>query len=290
MSDALNLLIELLKLEQLDSNLYQGNSLDIGTNRIYGGQVLGQALTAMQLTVSNNKNIHSMHAYFMREGDHRIPITYQVEVSRDGSSFSTRHVSAIQKNKQIFIANASFQIAEAGLEYQQAMPEAPDPEQIKGLAEYNPDEIGNLSGSLHSLPKLSAPFDIRPINNMNHLDSPRQYTWIKTTHPIDNNDVLHKALLAYLSDYGLITTALLPHGLNLHSPHLQLASIDHAIWFQHRVRVDEWLLYVCEPLCTGNARGLAKGRIYNKNGLLVATTIQEGLLRQKRAIVNCPLS
>jgi acyl-CoA thioesterase-2 len=281
MTDALNQLIGLLKLEQLESNLYQGNSLDIGTNRIYGGQVLGQALTAMQLTVSDNKKIHSMHAYFMREGDHRIPITYQVEVSRDGSSFSTRHVSATQKNKRIFIANASFQIDEAGLEYQQVMPKVPGPELIKGLNDYNSHENDNLSGSLHSLPKLSAPFTIRPVNGMNHLDSPRQYTWIKTTRPIvDNNDVLHKALLAYLSDYGLITTALLPHGLNLQSSYLQLASIDHAIWFQHHVRVDDWLLYICEPLATGNARGLAKGRIYNRSGQLVATTMQEGLLRR----------
>jgi acyl-CoA thioesterase-2 len=280
MSDALNQLIALLKLEQLDSNLFQGNSLDIGTSRIYGGQVLGQALTAMQLTVTDNKHIHSMHAYFMREGDHSIPITYQVEVSRDGSSFSTRHVSAIQKNKPIFIANASFQIAEAGLEYQQTMPKVPGPELIKGLNDYNDYEIDNLSGSLHSLPKLSAPFSIRPVNGMNRLDSPRQYTWIKTSHPVADNDLLHKALLAYLSDYGLITTALLPHGLNLQSSHLQLASIDHSIWFQHHVRVDDWLLYICEPLATGNARGLAKGRIYNKSGQLVATTMQEGLLRR----------
>jgi len=279
MSDALNELVTILDLEQLDTGLFRGTSLDIGTSRIYGGQVLGQALRAMQATVHDFKIVHSMHAYFLREGDHNLPIDYQVDTSRDGKSFSTRHVTALQRNKPIYIGSASFQINEDGLEYQQLIPEVSAPESLKTLSDDNTGDLGKSQSSMHTLQKLSAPFDIRSVPYSITEDSFQQLTWIKTIRPVEHNEYLHRSILAYISDYGLITSVLLPHGLKLENQQLKIASIDHVIWFHRRFCVDEWLLYICEPITTNGARGLAKGNFYREDGVLVATTIQEGLLR-----------
>lgn len=283
MKQPLNTLIKLIQLKQLDKKTFQGDSLDIGTGRVYGGQVLAQALKAAQVTVGDNKKIHSMHAYFTREGDHSIPITYHVDITRNGKSFSTRRVTAFQDNRPIFITDMSFQIQEIGLDFQSNMPDVPQPE-------INQNELDNGGGvkfpdRLQNLINLTAPFDLIPVspsainnatNNTEHLKS----VWIKTRHKIDNDLDIHRALLAYISDYGLVTTSLLPHKLEYDSPAMQLASIDHAMWFHRPFRVDEWLLYTCEPISTSNARGLAQGRFYDRGGSLVASTIQEGLIRQ----------
>ncbi|MEX2354195.1 MAG: acyl-CoA thioesterase II [Gammaproteobacteria bacterium] len=283
MTDALNQLIGLFKLEPLDNLLFRGDSQDIGTGRIYGGQVLGQALTAMQMTVEHNKTVHSMHAYFMREGNHDIPIHFQVDISRDGKSFATRHVTALQRDIPIFIASASFQLEEQGLEYQTPRPDIPGPDAFKSLSDYGEINPADLSGSLHTLPALSAPFIVKPAGIIDETGKAIQYTWIKTTHPITGkSDRLHHPILAYISDYGLLTTILQPHGLRLLDPELRLASIDHGIWFHRRFRTDEWLLYECQALTTTGGRGLARGSVYRQDGTLIATTIQEGLLRQKK--------
>jgi acyl-CoA thioesterase II len=283
MKQALNDLIKLIQVEQLDEKTFKGNSLDIGTGRVYGGQVLAQALKAAQITVGDDKIIHSMHAYFMREGNHSIPITYQVDISRNGNSFSTRRVTAFQNNRPIFITDLSFQIQESGLEFQSNMPDITQPELIR--KELETDGRIKFPDRLQNLINLTAPFDLMPVlpiendktsDKAIHVKS----VWIKTQHEIDNDPDIHRALLAYISDYGLVTTSLLPHKLEYDSPAMQLASIDHAMWFHRTFRVDEWLLYTCEPISTSNARGLAQGRFFDSDGRLVASTTQEGLIRQ----------
>lgn len=278
MADTLDKLVALLHLEPLRSGQFQGSSLDIGTGRVYGGQALGQALMAAQLTVGEAKVIHSLHAYFLREGDFRIPINYNVDITRDGKSFSTRSVTAIQRDIPIFASTASFHIAETGLEYQHAMPDVPDPDSLLDLRDYP------ASGPVHRLLQLSAPFDLKPVQGPVTAANPigktaRQCTWVKTRHPLPDNMDLHRSILAYISDYGLVATALLPHRMRLGNPELQLASLDHGMWFHRPFRIDEWLLYACEPISTSGARGLARGSFYDRNGTLIATTIQEGLIR-----------
>lgn len=284
MADTLDKLVSLLELEPLESGKFLGNSFDIGTGRVYGGQVLGQAMQAAQLTVGGGKSIHSLHAYFLREGNFNLPIRYDVDNTRDGKSFSTRSVTAVQRDQPIFTATASFHIAETGLEYQLAMPEVPAPESLPSLRELASSGTNGPVDRLESLLRLSVPFDLKPVNNRTiEADTvkivPRLDAWIKTTHPISDDIDLHRAILAYISDYGLVRTALLPHRTWLENPVLQLASLDHAMWFHRPFRMDEWLLYTCEPVTTGSARGLARGSFYSRDGVLVATTIQEGLLR-----------
>jgi acyl-CoA thioesterase-2 len=284
MLDTLDKLVALLDLETLGPDLFQGNSFDIGTGRVYGGQVLGQALKAAQMTVSGGKSIHSLHAYFLREGNFNLPIQYRVEMTRDGKSFSTRSVTALQRDNPIFITITSFQIAETGLEYQQKMPDVPTPEDLPTLRDLASSGASGPVDRLDSLLRLSTPFDIKPISNrysgnFSAQPVPRLDAWIRTTHRLADNPDLHRAILAYISDYGLVRTALLPHRTWLENPALQLASLDHGMWFHRPFRMDEWLLYSCEPVTTGSARGLARGSFYDQTGRLVATTMQEGLLR-----------
>jgi len=284
MADTLDKLVELMDLEPLGSSRYEGNSFDIGTGRVYGGQVLGQALKAAQLTVDGGKDIHSLHAYFLREGNFNLPILYDVDDTRDGKSFATRSVTAMQRDQPIFIATASFQIAETGLEYQLPIPDVPAPESLPNLRELAASGAEGPADRLESLLRLSVPFDLKPINqgrtgNDAGRKPPRLDAWIKTTHPISDDMDLHRAILAYISDYGLVRTCLLPHRTWLGNPLLQLASLDHAMWFHRPFRIDDWLLYSCEPVTTGSARGLARGSFFNRDGVLIATTMQEGLLR-----------
>ena len=280
MTDDLNDLIALMSPVQLDDTTFQGNSFDIGTGRVYGGQVLGQALKAAQTTVHGGKLIHSMHAYFMREGDHSIPISYKVDITRDGRSFSTRRVIAYQNDKPIFITDSSFQFTETGLEYQSEMPDVSDPESLPDLSEYDPS--GKAADQLSKLSRLTAPFVIKPasVRKAGQRIAIPRCLWVKTTHTIESDENLHRAILAYISDYGLVTTSLIPHGLDQQRQGLQLASIDHGMWFHRPFRVDQWMLYATEPISTSNARGLSRGSFFTYEGKLIASTIQEGLIRQ----------
>lgn len=287
MNEALNALVDQMALEQLGSTSFQGDSLDIGTGRVYGGQVLGQAFKAGQSTVRPESNVHSMHAYFLRQGNHDIPIRYEVDITRDGRSFSTRRVVAYQDStgsKPIFISDISFQIEEDGLEFQSPMPLVTGPESLLSLADYPAATNGARANRLQNLVRLSAPFDLKPVVKGEYIpDETTPYgrnVWLRTTHHLPDDHTLHCALLAYMSDYGLVATSLVPHSLDFGNPELQLASIDHAMWFHRPFRVDDWLLYACVPLSTSNGRGLSRGSFYDREGRLIASTIQEGLIRQ----------
>lgn len=283
MKTILQELISLLVLERLEENLFRGPSKDIGTERVYGGQVLGQALKAAQYTVED-RNIHSLHAYFLREGDHNAPIIYEVDRSRDGKSFSARRVVAIQHGRPIFTMAASFQIEEDSHNFQADMPDVPAPDKLASVEIHESMRLDKLPEKLQRLLQLSAPFNLRPVEGMsekNPVSSPRTSFWIKTNDTLPDDPDLHRSILAYVSDYGLLTTTLMPHGIDPFDRQLQVASIDHAMWFHRAFRMDEWLLYSCEAISTSNSRGLAKGSFYNVDGALVASTTQEGLVRIK---------
>lgn len=277
-------LLELLELERLEDNLFRGPSRDIGTTRVYGGQVLGQAIQAAQYTVTD-RPVHSLHAYFLREGDHNAPIIYTVDRSRDGRSFSARRVVAIQHGQPIFTLAASFQHAEDGLEHQARMPEVPDPDALRDVSEYAAEVKGDMPEKFRRVvKKMTGPAEIRPTEPLRSAGATGASAlfknfWFRIPGPLPEDETLHRAILAYLSDYGLLTTALIPHGIDLSSANLQIASIDHAIWYHRPLRVDEWLLYSCDSPSASGARGLARGNIFTRSGRLVASTAQEGLIR-----------
>ncbi len=275
-------LVSHLELERLEDNLFRGPSRDIGTAQVFGGQVLGQALKAAQSTVAQ-RNVHSLHAYFLRRGDFNAPIIYEVDRSRDGNSFSARRVVAIQHGHPIFTLAASFQAPEEGLDFHTPLPDVPPPEQLSSVREYETRNLDRLPDKIQRLLKLSEPFDLRPVEfskgpQDGDVASFRQF-WLRTVDRLPDDRELHQSILAYVSDYGLLTTTLQPHGLHFTDMDLQMASIDHAMWFHRPFRVDEWLLCEYEAISTSNARGLARGAIYQRDGKLVATTIQEGLVR-----------
>ncbi len=274
-----------LSLERLEDNLFRGDSRDIGTQRVFGGQVLGQALRAAAATV-DGRQVHSLHAYFLREGDHGAPIVYEVDRSRDGRSFSARRVVAIQHGAPIFTLSSSFQVPEPGLEHQSPMPDVPPPEDLSDVLELNARALASAPPKLQRFASVSAPFDFRPVEQV-VLDNPGaqkpwKNVWIKSRQQLPDERGLHVAMLAYVSDYGLLSTALLPHGADMFSGRLQIASIDHAMWFHRDFRMDEWLLYSCTSLSTSGARGLARGFVFRRSGELVATAVQEGLMREVR--------
>lgn len=275
-------LVAHLALERLEDNLFRGPSRDIGTPQVYGGQVLGQALRAAQYTVEGRR-IHSLHAYFLRKGDFNAPIIYEVDRSRDGGTFSARRVVAVQHGSPIFTLASSFQVPESGLDFQPSMPEIPAPDALPNVREYETRQSTGLPEKFRRLMQLSAPFDLRPIDpggNGRALDDGNcRRFWIKTVDRLPDDYDLHCAILAYVSDYGLLGTAVQAHGLQVLDSNLQLASIDHAMWFHRPYRMDEWLLCTYEAVSTSNGRGLARGSIFLEDGTLIASTVQEGLMR-----------
>lgn len=275
-------LINLLQLERLEDDLYRGQSRDIGTKYVFGGQVLGQALSAAQRTVIA-RTVHSLHAYFLRAGDVEAPIVYHVERPRDGKSFSTRQVTAIQHGQQIFGLAASFQIEERGVEHQLSMPEVPQPEDIEPPGEIDPAALSHIPAKLQRWLTHKGPFEFRHVYPRDEIRHPKrppyQQVWFRLTERIGDEAELHRAMLAYASDFHLIGTATLPHGISYLQPNVMMASLDHAMWFHRPFRVDEWLLYSCDSPSTQGARGLARGMFYSADGRLVASTAQEGLIR-----------
>ena len=276
-------LIALLELERLEDNLFRGQSRDIGTKYVFGGQVLGQALSAAQRTTEPARAVHSLHAYFLRAGDIETPIVYEVERARDGRSFSTRRVTAIQHGERIFVMSASFQLVEQGAEHQLSMPEVPKPEDIAPPEPIDPAALANVSAKLQRWLGLSGPFEFRHVYPRDEIKVPKrppfQHVWFRLCDRIDDAPELHRALLAYASDFHLIGTATLPHGISYLHGNVQMASLDHALWFHRPFRIDEWLLYSCDSPSAHGSRGLARGQVYTRDGVLVASTAQEGLIR-----------
>lgn len=278
-------LAHLFDLELLEQGLYRGDSWDLGFRALYGGQVLGQSVMAAYQTVPEGRVIHSFHSYFLLPGDATKPVVYDIENVRDGRSFSTRRVKAIQNGRNIFYMTASFQLPEEGLSHQFAdMPEAPDPKDVSQDIRYYDDNFDKLSGRMKQSLSYHRPVDIRTIGCAHTFDAvtsdPTRTIWLKGRDPIEDSLALNQASLAYASDYHFLSTALQAHGLAAQDKSLRMATIDHAMWFHQPFRFDDWLLYQMESPFSGNARALVQGKIYNKNGTLVATSIQEGLMRQ----------
>jgi len=276
-------LADLLTLERLEDNLFRGQSRDIGTRHVFGGQVLGQALSAAQQTVDPSRHAHSLHAYFLRAGDIEAPIVYAVERARDGHSFSSRRVLAIQHGQPILNGSVSFQIAETGVEHQIDMPAVPQPEDLQPPAPLLPEELAALPEKLQRWLTRRGPFEFRPVFPRDELKParrpPTQQIWFRLAGTTAGDARMQRAMLAYASDFHLIGTAMLPHGVSYLSHDLQVASLDHALWFHRPFRVDDWLLYSCDSPSAQGARGLTRGLIYARDGQLVASSAQEGLMR-----------
>ena len=275
-------LLALLELEQLEVNLFRGESRDIGSAQVFGGQVLGQALTAASRTVAD-RVVHSLHAYFLRRGDFNAPIVYEVDRSRDGHSFSNRRVVAIQHGAQIFNMTASFQVVEDGLEHQIEMPKVPAPEDLPDMVEVLRPQLEHMPERVKKFVEAPRPFDFRMVQPVNPLDPrkspPSRQVWFRANGKIPDGESLHRILLAYVSDFYLLDTAALPHGLSFFSSKIIMASIDHAMWFHRPLRVDDWLLYALDSPSASGARGFGRGSVFSRDGRLVASTAQEGLVR-----------
>ncbi|PWK92672.1 acyl-CoA thioesterase [Fulvimonas soli] len=276
-------LVDLLQLERLEDNLFRGQSRDIGTRFVFGGQVLGQALSAAQQTVDPAREAHSLHAYFLRAGDIDAPIVYSVERARDGGSFSSRRVVAIQHGQPILNGAVSFQVPEKGFEHQASMPDVPAPEDIEPLPPVPPERLARLPVKLQRWLGMDSPIEFRDVWPQDKLNPvkrpPYQHIWFRLAAPVEDSPALHRALLAYASDFNLIGTATLPHGISYYTHNVQMASLDHALWFHRPFRVDEWLLYSFDSPTAQGGRGLARGQIFDRGGRLVASTAQEGLIR-----------
>ncbi|MFT6988865.1 MAG: acyl-CoA thioesterase-2 [Paraglaciecola sp.] len=277
-------LVELLTLEKLEEGLFRGQSWDLGYRALFGGQVLGQALAAAQLTLPEGRITHSFHSYFLLPGDANKPVVFDVEIVRDGRSFSSRRVKAIQNGKNIFFMTASFQTPEKGLEHQYAeMPKVPPPEDIEsdikvfGNTKDMPDRVCESIG-------YHKPIDMRTVDfvdpSLAIVQEPKRYIWMKAQEVLSGNINLNQVMLAYASDYHFLSTALHPHGVSNKDKNLRMATIDHSMWFHHPFDFDEWLLYCAQSPFSGGARGLVRGQFFNRAGKLVASTMQEGLVRK----------
>jgi acyl-CoA thioesterase-2 len=274
-------LLKVMTLERLELDLFRGESRDIGSPQVFGGQVLGQALTAASETVEG-RSVHSLHAYFLRRGDFNSPIVYEVDRARDGHHISTRRVVAIQHGAQIFNMSASFQLEESGLDHQMTMPDVPPPDALVDLETLIRDVVRTVPAPMRRILEQKRPFDFRPVQPPHYLKTrslePVKQIWFRAVDRLPDEERLHRCLLAYVSDFYLIDTALMPHLLPLDGK-LTMASIDHAMWFHRSVRVDDWLLYATDSPSSSGARGFARGNIFSRDGRLVASTAQEGLLR-----------
>ena len=280
---SLQKVIEILELEEIEQNHYRAVSPNEGWQRVYGGQVIGQALVAASRTVAEDRHAHSLHGYFLRAGDTETPILYKVERIRDGRSFTTRQVVAIQKGQPIFTMSISFQIAEEGLTHQFPMPDLPGPETLRDENELQAEQAQDWPEEYRDSFSMTSAIQLRavePIDLMHPKATPPiQNCWMKTRESLPDDPRLHQCVLAYLSDWSLLDTAMRPHAINFLQDNVQVASLDHAMWFHRPFRADEWLLYAQDSPAAGNARGFNRGLIYNQAGKLVASTTQEGLMR-----------
>ena len=284
MSRALEQLLSILDLETLEKNLYRGLSPQAGWQRVFGGQVIGQALVAASRTVEG-RLAHSLHAYFLRAGDPAIPIIYEVDRIRDGGSFSTRRVVAIQHGQAIFSMAASFHNEEGGLHHQIKTPDVPSPEALPSEAELKERLTGRLPPQVKAYWDRERPIEIRPVDLGRYFSpenrAPSQQVWIRATGNLGDDPALHQCVLAYASDFTLLDTALIAHGRFVFDPRLMLASLDHAIWFHRKFRADEWLLYAQDSPSSSAGRAFCRGTLFTREGQLVASTAQEGLVRER---------
>ena len=284
-ASALNQLIETLTLEPLEDNLFRGRRSSEGWQRVYGGQVLGQALAAAAMTVDASRIIHSMHGYFLLAGDPEREIIYDVERIRDGGSFTTRRVRGVQHGRAIFAMSASFHKHEDGYNHQSTMPDVPPPEALPSAKDLMSQIMAKLPENMRAYWSRQHPIDVRIVDASRYASrEPRpaqQAIWLKANGTLPDTPHLHQAVLAYASDFTLLDTALVAHGKLLFDPDIQLASLDHAMWFHRPFRADDWLLYAQDSPTAFGARGYCRGAVYNRQGQLVASAVQEGLMRKR---------
>lgn len=277
-------LLQLLELERIEENLFRGQSQYTSWKRVFGGQVLAQALRAAVNTVSSERIAHSMHGYFILPGDIQYPIVYEVDRIRDGGSFTTRRVVAIQKGKAIFNMSASFQLKQEGLNHQSNMPNVPLPEGLLSDRELVEPYKEQLPGVYKYL-QTDRPIEFRPVEKdimLPYAHPPYRHVWIRAKGKLPDEQAIHQTVLTYASDYNLLTTAIFPHMDTVGYHQIQMASLDHAIWFHRTFRADDWLLYAVDSPSASNARGFTRGSIFSKDGQLVASVVQEGMIRQRR--------
>jgi len=285
MSVVLDELLALLKLEVIEQGIYRGQSQDLGFRALFGGQVMGQALSAAQETVDADRFVHSLHSYFLRAGDASKPVVYEVENIRNGASFSTRRVQAIQNGKAIFYMTASFQQPEEGFNHQDKMPTVPGPDGIPSYSDFIEEHQNILPKAMREKFLAEKPIEIRPVQQYNWLKPEKTESncqiWLKTNGSLPDDLRNHSCMLAYASDFHFLPASLLPHGASHLLPNFQIATVDHAMWFHRPFRFDDWLLYSIDSPSASNGRGLVRGQIYNRQGELVASTMQEGVIRQR---------
>jgi acyl-CoA thioesterase II len=283
MTEAVTELVAILDLERLEVDLFRGQNPKTGWRRVFGGQVVAQALVAATRTVPADRPAHSLHAYFLLPGDPRAPIVYEVERIRDGHSFTTRRVKAIQHGRAIFATTVSFQIREDGFFHEPPMPVVPEPDELPGgrdLATFARAKLPEVVAAYFARPR---PIMLRPVDLRRYQEGqphePVFNVWLRAAAALPDDEALHRAVLAYASDMTLLDVSLIPHGRSVFDPEVQAASLDHALWFHRPIRADEWLLYSQDSPAAGGARGFARGQIFDRAGNLVASVAQEGLIR-----------
>jgi acyl-CoA thioesterase-2 len=284
MSKSVQTLLEILDLEMIEVNLFRGYSPKDTFVRVFGGQVIGQALVAASRTV-DARAAHSLHAYFLLGGDPKAPIIYEVDRIRDGKSFTTRWVKAIQHGEAIFSMGVSFHREEDGHDHQAQMPDVPMPEALASERDIREKVMPLLPEAVRKYYQRDRPIELRPVEYMRYLSKdyrePRFNVWIKSIAPLPDDPIVHRCVLAYASDMGLLDTSLIPHGRSVFSRSIQPASLDHALWFHRPFRMDEWLLYSQDSPNANNARGFSRGQFFTRDGVLVASVAQEGLIRKR---------
>ena len=284
MSEAVQSLLSILDLEPLERNLFRGRSPQVGWQRVFGGQVIGQALVAAARTVED-RVVHSLHCYFMRPGDPSVPIIYEVDRIRDGKSFTTRRAVAIQHGRAIFAMSASFQVEEPGLEHQIPMDEVPMPEALPSEEELKERFLQVMPEPVRRYWERERPIEMRPVDLTRYVSrkplQPKQFLWFRATAALPDDPVMHQSVLAYASDMTLLDSSLLAHGRSVFDRDLQVASLDHALWLHRPFRADDWLLYAQDSPNSSGARGFSRGEIFARDGTLVASVAQEGLIRPR---------
>ncbi len=291
MTSAIEELLSILDLEKLEHNLFRGRSPQTGWQRVFGGQVISQALVAAQQTVEPNRHAHSLHCYFMLGGDPSVPIIYQVDRLRDGGSFATRRVTAIQHGRAIFSLECSFHVDEDGPEHQMPMPEnVPPPELLKTQFELLQEVGANIPDGVRKFWARERPLEIKPVNTEHYISRqklpPRQNVWVRIVGDVPDDRRLQSAILAYLSDMTLLDTSNFAHGRTGFDRDLQMASLDHAMWFHRRHKLTDWLLYTQDSPSSSGSRGFSRGLLYSREGVLIASTAQEGLTRLRARTKN----